>query len=174
MGIDAAAKHLTIAAMVEGEVVKQATIPHTRPAIEAFLARFPGCRIRAAYEAGCFGYWLYDTLTELGVATIVTPPSELERAPGERVKTDRRDSIKLAEQLAAGRLKAVAELSRDSPSSGTAKRYWHSTPASLAGGAARVGHEPTDQGFGCHLYAEPPRCRRRGRRERGRADSDPR
>jgi len=113
MGIDAAAKHLAIAVWIEGEVVKQATIAHTRPAIESFLARFSGCRIRAAYEAGCFGYWLYDTLTELGVMTIVTPPSLLERAPRERVKTDRRDSIKLAEQLAAGRLKSVAVPSKE-------------------------------------------------------------
>lgn len=108
MGIDAAAKHLAVAVMVEGKVVKQATIAHTRAAIESFLARFPGCRIRAAYEAGCFGFWLYDTLTELGVAAIVTPPSKLERAPSARVKTDRRDSITLAEQLAACRLKVVA------------------------------------------------------------------
>ena len=108
MGIDVAAKHLAITALVEGEVVKQATIPHTRAAIESFLARFPGCRIRAAYEAGCFGYWLYDTLTELGVMATVTPPSLLERAPGDKVKTERRDSLHLGVQLAAGRLKSVA------------------------------------------------------------------
>lgn len=38
---------------------------------------------------------------------IVTPPSKLPRAPGERVKTDRRDSRTLASQLLAGQLKAV-------------------------------------------------------------------
>jgi transposase len=108
MGIDVAAKHLAITVIVEGEVVKQASIAHTRVAIESFLARFPGCRIRAAYEAGCFGYWLYDTLTELGVMATVTPPSKLERAPGDKVKTERRDSLHLAEQLAACRLKSVA------------------------------------------------------------------
>jgi len=113
MGIDVAAKHLAITVMSSGSVLKQATIAHTRPAIESFLARFPGCHIRAAYEAGCFGYWLHDTLVELGVMVTVTPPSLLERAPGERVKTDRRDSVKLAEQLGAGRLKAVAIPSKE-------------------------------------------------------------
>jgi transposase len=108
-----ASKHLAITVMADGEVVKQVTIGHTRTAIESFLRRFPGCRIRAAYEAGCFGYWLYDTLVELGVDVIVTPPSLLERAPGERVKTERRDSLHLAVQLAAGRLKAVAIPSKE-------------------------------------------------------------
>ena len=113
MGIDAAKSHLAITVMSNGEVLKQATIRHTRPAIESFLRRFADCRIRAAYEAGCFGYWLYDTLRKLGVDVIVTPPSKLERAPGDKVKTDRRDSARLAEQLSAGRLRAVSVPSKD-------------------------------------------------------------
>ncbi|HEO70595.1 MAG TPA: IS110 family transposase [Candidatus Hydrogenedentes bacterium] len=113
MGIDVAAKHLAITMLVEGEVVTQTTIRHNRAAIESFLSRFPDCRIRAVYEAGCFGYWLCDTLRELGVMAIVTPPSLLARAPGAKVKTDRRDSLLLAEQLASGRLKAVAVPSKE-------------------------------------------------------------
>jgi transposase len=108
MGIDVAKGHLAMTVMSDGDVLKQATIRHTRAAIESFLRRFPGCRVRAVYEAGCFGYWLHDTLRELGVDVIVTPPSKLERAPGDKVKTDRRDSVRLAEQLAGGRLRAVA------------------------------------------------------------------
>jgi transposase len=107
MGIDVAKGSLAVTVLsAEGEL-KQATISHSRSAIESFLGRFPGCRVRAVYEAGCFGYWLYDTLRDLGVDVIVTPPSLLPRAPGERVKTDRRDSLKLATELWAGRLKAV-------------------------------------------------------------------
>lgn len=113
MGIDVAAKHLAITVITEGKVVKQTTIAHTRAAIESFLARFPNCQIRAAYEAGCFGYWLYDTMTELGVSVTVTPPSKLERAPGDKVKTERRDSLRLAEQLAATRLKSVSIPSKE-------------------------------------------------------------
>lgn len=108
MGIDVAKGHLAITVLSDGSVLKQATIRHTRAAIESFLRRFPGCRVRAVYEAGCFGYWLWDTLRDLGVDAIVTPPSKLERAPGDKVKTDRRDSVRLAEQLAGGRLRAVA------------------------------------------------------------------
>ncbi len=107
MGIDAAKANLAVTMLTADGELKQATISHTRAALESFLSRFPGCRIKAVYEAGCFGYWLHDTLTELGVDAIVTPPSKLPRARGERVKTDRRDSLTLAQQRHAGQLKAV-------------------------------------------------------------------
>lgn len=107
MGIDVAKANLAVTMLTADGELKQATISHTRPALASFLSRFPGCRIRAAYEAGCFGYWLCDTLRDLGVDVIVTPPSKLPRAPGERVKTDRRDSLALASQRFAGQLKAV-------------------------------------------------------------------
>lgn len=107
MGIDAAQANLAVTMLTADGELKQATISHTRSALESFLSRFPGCRIKAVYEAGCFGYWLHDTLRELGVDAIVTPPSKLPRARGERVKTDRRDSLMLASQLFAGQLKAV-------------------------------------------------------------------
>ena len=35
---------------------------------------FPEATLALAYEAGCFGYWLYDHLTEQGIKTIITPP----------------------------------------------------------------------------------------------------
>ena len=109
MGIDAGKSKLVVTAMAEGGViVKQASLQHTRSALESFLRRFPDCNIRVVYEAGCFGYWLYDTLTKLGVMTIVTPPSKVLRARGDKVKTDLRDSVTLAGQLQAGLLLAVA------------------------------------------------------------------
>jgi transposase len=107
MGIDVGKKMLGVTMLSGDEILKQAKIPYERAAIESFLSRFPGCRIKAVYEAGCFGYWLYDTLTELGVETIVTPPSKVPHAPGERVKTDRRDSRKLAVQHQAKTLSCV-------------------------------------------------------------------
>jgi len=54
MGTDVASKHLAVAVIPDGEVLKEATIRHTRLAIWSFLTRLPGYRIRAASEAGCF------------------------------------------------------------------------------------------------------------------------
>jgi transposase len=63
--------------------------------------------IRFVYEAGYFGFWLHDHLEEYGAECIVTPPSLIPQEYGNRVKTDRRDSRKLAYFLAKGMLKRV-------------------------------------------------------------------
>ena len=59
------------------------------------------------YEAGCCGYGIYRHLTSLGYACAVVAPSRIPRQPGERIKTDRRDSQKLAILHRSGDLTAV-------------------------------------------------------------------
>ena len=71
------------------------------------ISRYKDCRIRAVYEAGYFGFWLFDHLTQYGVQCIVTPPSLIPQEQGNRVKTDRLDSRKLARLLAKGLLKSI-------------------------------------------------------------------
>jgi len=83
------------------------SIPGKWEALHKLLERYKGCNITAVYEAGYFGFWLYDRLTECGIECIVTPPSLIPREYGNRVKTDRRDSRKLAHFLAKGMLKRV-------------------------------------------------------------------
>jgi len=75
--------------------------------LEKLLNRYNGCPIHAVYEAGCFGFWLFDYLTQYGVDCIVTPPSLIPQEHGNRVKTDRLDSGKLARLLAKGLLKSI-------------------------------------------------------------------
>ncbi len=50
---------------------------------------------------------MFDRLTSYGVDCIVTPPSLIPQEHGNRVKTDRRDSRKLARLLAKGLLKSI-------------------------------------------------------------------
>ena len=59
------------------------------------------------YEAGPCGYVLYRQLINAGHDCIVAAPSPVPRKPGEKIKNDRRDSLKLAEMLCAGTLTAV-------------------------------------------------------------------
>jgi transposase len=47
------------------------------------------------YEAGGCGYGIYRQLTALGHKCTVAATSMIPRKPGERIKTDRRDSHKL-------------------------------------------------------------------------------
>ena len=83
------------------------SIPGRWEALHKLLNRYKGCKITVVYEAGYFGFWLYDRLTEFGIECIVTPPSLIPREYGNRVKTDRKDSRKLAYLLAKGMLKRV-------------------------------------------------------------------
>jgi transposase len=56
------------------------------------------------YEAGPCGYVLYRQVLACGHDCQVVAPSRIPKAPGERVKTDRRDALKLARLLRSGDL----------------------------------------------------------------------
>ena len=73
----------------------------------SFWIGTPGTELHTVYEAGYFGYWLHDKLVEFGAQCVVTPPSLLPIEYGNKVKTDPRDSRKLAQLLARGMLKRV-------------------------------------------------------------------
>ena len=58
---------------------------------QAFVARFPDrARLRACYEAGPTGFELARLLHRMDVRCEVIAPSLIPRAPGDKVKTDRR------------------------------------------------------------------------------------
>jgi transposase len=87
--------------------VFSASIPGDWGSLHRILDRYAGHRLQAVYEAGYFGFRLHDQLMESGIACLVTPPSLVPQEYGNRVKTDRRDSKKLAHLLAKGMLKRV-------------------------------------------------------------------
>jgi transposase len=59
------------------------------------------------YEAGPCGYWLYRYLTQKGQICWVVAPSLIPKKAGDRVKTNRRDAIKLARLMRSGDLTPV-------------------------------------------------------------------
>ena len=63
--------------------------------------------IIACYEAGCMGFELQRKLRDMRVPCIVAAPGKVPRRPTDRIKTDRRDARRLAEQLRAGTLEAI-------------------------------------------------------------------
>lgn len=83
------------------------SIPGSWHSLKPLLNRYSGHQIIVVYEAGYFGFWLYDKLEKFGVQCKVTPPSLIPIEYGNKVKTDRRDSHKLAHFLAKGLLKEV-------------------------------------------------------------------
>jgi transposase len=112
VGLDTHKETITAALAVggrDGEVRSLGRIANRPPAIERLardLARRYG-RLRFSYEAGPCGYGLYRQLRRLGHECIVAAPALIPRRPGDRIKTDRRDSLKLARQDRAGELTAV-------------------------------------------------------------------
>jgi transposase len=63
--------------------------------------------VSLAYEAGPCGFVAARRLQQLGYQVIVAAPSKIERAAGDKIKTDRRDALKLARLLRSGDLTAV-------------------------------------------------------------------
>ena len=59
------------------------------------------------YEAGPCGFWLYRRLRAQGLECMVVSPSMTPRNAADRVKTDRRDAMKLARLARAGELEPI-------------------------------------------------------------------
>ncbi len=78
-------------------------IPTTKLALtklaRQFVSRYPEATLHFVYEAGPCGYWVYRLLTSLGHCCYVVAPSLIAKKPGQRVKTDKRDALLLAERL---------------------------------------------------------------------------
>jgi transposase len=77
------------------------------PLLNYVRKHYPGQRVAFAYEAGPTGFGLHDELVRQAYTCVVAAPSKVPRAPGERVKTNRLDSRKLAESLRGGQLPGI-------------------------------------------------------------------
>lgn len=112
VGLDTHKETITPALAVggrDGEVRSLGRVANRPVAVER-LARELATRygaLRFSYEAGPCGYGLYRQLRRLGHDCIVVAPALIARRPGDRIKTDRRDSLKLARQDRAGELTAI-------------------------------------------------------------------
>jgi transposase len=80
--------------------------------IVAWLQALPQ-PLHACYEAGPTGFVLYRTLEAAGIAIDVVAPTKTPRAPGDRVKTDRKDAELLARLLPTGSLRPITVPSRE-------------------------------------------------------------
>ena len=90
----------------EAKPVSLGRINGTKQALQKLVRQFeskhPGSTLHFVYEAGPCGYWIYRFLTSLGHCCYVVAPSLIPKKAGERVKTDKRDAVKLALLLRSG------------------------------------------------------------------------
>jgi transposase len=71
--------------------------------VVCFLAGLPA-PVLAVYEAGPTGFGLARAAREREIDVRVVAPGSVPRGPGDRVKTDKRDALRLVRLLAAGEL----------------------------------------------------------------------
>ena len=69
--------------------------------------RAPDRRLHFVYEAGPCGFGIYRHLHAQGEDCVVVSPSMIPKRSGDRIKTDRRDSLSLARLHRAGELRAI-------------------------------------------------------------------
>jgi transposase len=107
VGLDVHADSIAIAVAEpgRGEPAALATIPNDRSTLLKRLRRLG--RVKCCYEAGPTGYGLQRALTAEGIDCVVVAPSLVPTRAGDRVKTDRRDAVKLARFLRSGDLTEV-------------------------------------------------------------------
>ena len=107
VGLDVHARESTIAVFDQGtgEVTTRRVVGRPHELLERLLEIHVPARM--VYEAGPTGYGLARRARARGVEMLVCAPGRTDRAPTDRIKTDKRDAIRLARRLAAGELKFV-------------------------------------------------------------------
>lgn len=106
IGLDTHKAFTEVAYVLDGRgdpVCHHGKIQTTKPALvklaRQFQSKYPNATLHFVYEAGPCGYWIYRLLTSLGHCCYVVAPSLIAKKPGDRVKTDKRDALMLAERL---------------------------------------------------------------------------
>lgn len=117
VGMDTHKKEHTVAVHYPGqEEVVTLTVRNTAGEIGKLVKRVRKeslGEVRFCYEAGVCGFVLKRRIEDLGCWCSVIAPSLTPKKPGERVKTDRRDAMKLLLLFKAGLLTEVHAPNRD-------------------------------------------------------------
>ena len=109
LGLDVHAETICAAiAEPDGSVRELGTIRNRPEALRKLLTKLgEWASLRVCYEAGPTGYTTYWQLSALGIHCDVIAPSLIPTKAGDRVKTDRKDAVRLARAYRAGDLTAV-------------------------------------------------------------------
>lgn len=106
VGIDVHKRTYSVVVLCDKVIVKRDTICAIPEMLGNYLLKyFAGAEVNSAYEAGFSGFCLHRYLIGLGINNIVVHAASIEIGARDKVKNDKRDALKIAVQLEAGRLK---------------------------------------------------------------------
>jgi len=107
-GLDVDKRSLAVTFATHQGVIRSLRMPYSvEHLVHHVRKHFPDQKVAFAYEAGPTGYGLYDGLVAYAYPCVIATPSMIPKAPGQRVKTNRLDSVTLAENLRGGQLKSI-------------------------------------------------------------------
>jgi transposase len=107
VGMDVHKKTYSVSAICDGVIIKRDTLKAQPGGLIAYLKKqFGTGKIKTAYEAGFCGFHLHRSLEVAGIENIVVHAAGIETS-NSRVKTDKRDSLKIATHLYEGKLRSV-------------------------------------------------------------------
>lgn len=108
LGIDVHKATYSITAICDGAIVKRDKLKASPQGFVDYCHRyFAGAYMKSAYEAGFSGFYLHRFLINNGIENIVVHAASIEISSRDTVKTDRRDSLKIATQLSTNRLRPI-------------------------------------------------------------------
>lgn len=112
IGLDVHAQTIAVAvAESAGEVRLHGSISSDLHSVDKLLAKLrkahPETELRFCYEAGPTGFVLQRHFDRKGLVCLVVAPSLIPSRSGDKIKTDRRDAVKLARLFRAGELTGV-------------------------------------------------------------------
>lgn len=108
VGMDVDKHSIALTVQDHGSLLKSFKTPYRPNQVIQYVRRHHSDRrVVFAYEAGPTGYGLHDELEINGFPCLVVSPQNIPSLPGERVKTNRRDSMKICEALRGGHLKSI-------------------------------------------------------------------
>jgi transposase len=107
-GLDVDKKSMAVTFRDHGIMRKSFRLPYSASQLLSYTRQhFAGQRVAFVYEAGPTGFGLHDELTAASHACLVVSPSMVPTVQRKRVKTNRLDSLKLAEGLRGGQLRGI-------------------------------------------------------------------
>jgi len=109
VGMDVHKESIDIAIADANEARHFGRIAGDAAAVDRAIRRLRSVHARPlfVYEAGPCGFWIYRRLRAQGLPCMVVSPSRTPRRAADRVKTDRRDAMKLARLARAGELEPI-------------------------------------------------------------------